>query len=131
MHLSNRHLVKDGLGWGIALWFIGYVLGIILFALVPASVIGWIISPIGIVLTVWVLSKKIESRLFRDYLMLAIIWTGIALVGDYLFLVQLFKPQDGYYKLDVYVYYFFTFVLPLVVGWRKAAASQEQQGKSA
>jgi hypothetical protein len=32
----------------------------------------------------------------------------------------MFKPADGYYKLDVYLYYILTFALPLIVGWRKS-----------
>jgi len=36
-----------------------------------------------------------------------------------LFIVKAFKPADGYYKLDVYLYYALTFALPLIVGWRK------------
>jgi hypothetical protein len=43
----NRQFLKDALAWGIARWLIGYALGMILFALVPANLIGWIILPIG------------------------------------------------------------------------------------
>lgn len=42
-----------------------------------------------------------------------------AVVCDYFFLVKLFKPADGYYKLDVYMYYFLTLTFPLIIGWRK------------
>ncbi len=41
------------------------------------------------------------------------------IIFDYFFLVKMFKPADGYYKLDVYLYYVLTFILPLVVGWGK------------
>lgn len=116
----SKQLLKDCLGWGIFLWFIGYVLGIILFMTVPADAIGWIISPIGIILTLWVLFKKIKSKSLNHYIRLALIWTLIAIVFDYFFLVQLLKPVDGYYKLDVYIYYLLTFILPLFAGWRKS-----------
>ncbi len=116
----NKQLLKDGFGWGLLLWFVGYVLGIILFMMVPIGLIGWIISPIGIALTLWILNKKIKSSSFQHYITIAVIWALIAIVFDYIFLVQLFKPEDGYYKLDVYFYYLFTFSLPLLVGWRKA-----------
>jgi len=114
----NKLLLTDILGWGFLLWLIGYVLGIILFMIVPQSLLGWIIMPVGIVLTLWVLLKKIRTGSLRYYLLLAIIWTLIAIVFDYFFLVKAFKPADGYYKLDVYLYYVLTFVLPLIVGWR-------------
>lgn len=115
-----RELLKDALGWGIALWFIGYLLGVILFFALPPSLIGWVIMPIGALITFWVLSTKVKSEALRYYSLLAIVWTVIAVAFDYLFIVKLLKPEDGYYKLDVYLYYALTFALPLVVGWWKA-----------
>lgn len=108
----------DTVGWGFILWLIGYVLGIVLFVFVPSALLGWVIMPIGIVITLWVLLKKIKSRSLRYYLLLGVIWTLIAIFFDYIFLVKLFKPSDGYYKLDVYLYYILTFLLPLAVGRR-------------
>lgn len=116
----NKKFLKNALGWGIGLWLIGYILGIILFPFVSSNVIGWIIMPIGIIITFWVLFKKIKGDSFNYYLYLAIAWVLIAVIFDYLFLVKAFKPTDGYYKLDVYLYYILTFVLPLFAGWRRA-----------
>ncbi len=116
----NKQLIKDGFIWGIILWLIGYVLGIILFMLVPPTLIGWFITPIGIIITLWVLFKKIKNQSLQYYLIIAIIWTLIAIVFDYFFLVLLFKPAENYYKLDVYFYYLTTFALPLIVGWYKS-----------
>ena len=116
-----KQFFKDALGWGFILWLIGYGLGIMLFAIVPLNMIGWIITPIGTALTLWVLFKKVKGESFQYYLLLAIIWMLIAIVFDYFFLVKAFKPADGYYKLDVYLYYALTFILPLVVGWRYKA----------
>jgi hypothetical protein len=122
--LMNRQALKDSLGWGLVLWFIGYVLGILLFPVVQTSVIGWVIMPIGTVITLWVLLKKVQSESFQDYVVLSVVWTLIAVVCDYLLLVKLFEPSDGYYKLDVYAYYSLTFLLPLIVGWRKQTRGQ-------
>jgi hypothetical protein len=115
----NKSYIKDALGWGFLLWLVGYILGIVLFSFVPVSLVGWIIMPIGILITLWVLHRKIINSEFQYYLKLAIIWTLIAIIFDYFFLVKLFKPADGYYKLDVYLYYVLTFILPLIVAWRK------------
>jgi len=115
----SKQLLKDTIGWGFLLWLIGYVLGIVLFVIVPPSMIGWIIMPIGTVITLWVLLKKVKGNNFQHYLLLSVVWTLIAIIFDYFFLVRVFKPDDGYYKLDVYLYYFLTFVLPLIVGLRK------------
>ena len=120
----NKKLLVDTLGWGVGLWFIGYVLGIIAFMAVPASLIGWVVSPIGILITLWVLLKKVSGPDLKYYLKVAIVWTLVAVVFDYLFLVLLFKPAGGYYKLDVYFYYFTTFALPLIVGYFKTQKSQ-------
>lgn len=76
--------------------------------------------PIGILITLWILLKKIKAVSLSYYLKLAFIWTLIAIIFDYLFLVKVFNPADGYYKLDIYLYYVLTFIIPLIVGWRKA-----------
>ncbi len=110
---------KDAFGWGFIIWLIGYVLGILFFMFIPAPLLGWFIMPIGIVLTLWVLYKKIKENLFHYYLLLAIVWTSLAAILDYFFLVKMLNPADGYYKLDVYIYYALMFMLPIIVGWRK------------
>lgn len=115
----SKGFYKNALGWGILLWLIGYVLGIILFFIVPPNLIGWIIMPIGIIIALWILLKKINFPAFRDYFWLALVWTAIAVIFDYVFLVMLLKPAGGYYKPDVYLYYAITFALPLIVGYRK------------
>lgn len=120
-HAMMKHFLKDACGWGLALWGFGYVLGIVFFAIVPHSIIGWIIMPIGILVTLWVLVKKVKAGSFQYYLYLAIVWTLIAIIFDYFFLVKVFKPADGYYKVDVYLYYGITFFLPLLVGWKKVS----------
>jgi hypothetical protein len=115
----TKQFYKDALGWGFVLWFIGYLLGIILFFVVPISMIGYIIMPIGIIITLWVLLKKVKGDSLQYYLFLGIIWTLIAIVFDYFFLVKMLNPEDGYYKLDVYLYYGLTFILPILVGLKK------------
>jgi len=115
----SKQLVRDAFGWGFVLWLIGYVLGILLFAIVPTNLIGWVIMPIGIAVALWILLKKVKGDSFGYYAVVGIVWLLIAVLLDYFLLVRLFKPADGYYKLDVYIYYAVTLLLPLVVGWRK------------
>ena len=115
----NKQLIRDALGWGIALWVIGYALGFAFFFVLPPLLIGWAILPIGVIITFWVLLKKVRSEAFRYYIALAVTWTVIAMAFDYLFLVRLLNPVDGYYKPDVYLYYLLTFLMPLIAGWWK------------
>lgn len=115
----NKTFFIDGLGWGFSLWLIGYILGFVFFTFIPPAMLGWVIMPIGVIITLWVLWKKVTSGSFANDVLVSIAWTVIAIACDYLFLVKLLKPADGYYKLDVYIYYGLTFVLPLVVGWYK------------
>ena len=115
----NKQIVKDSLGWGFALWLIGYVLGIALFAFVPVNLIGWVIMPIATVITLWVAFKKVQGDTFRYYCLVALVWLLIAVLGDYLFIVKALNPKDGYYKPDVYFYYALTLAIPLLAGWRK------------
>ncbi len=120
-------IIVDTLGWGIVLWLIGYLLGIVLFFFVPASILGWVIMPIGITITLWVLLKKITSSSIKYYLLLGVAWATIAVVCDYFLLVKLLNPVDGYYKLDVYIYYFTTLFLPIIVGWMKILRKENFQ----
>ncbi|HEY9245513.1 MAG TPA: hypothetical protein VIO11_01575 [Candidatus Methanoperedens sp.] len=117
--MMNRQYLKDSLGWGFILWLIGYVLGIILFFILPPTLIGWVIMPVGLIITFAVLLKKVKGETLAYYFFLSIVWTMIAVVFDYLFIVKAFSPEDGYYKLDVYLYYILTFASPLIVGlWK-------------
>jgi hypothetical protein len=113
--LSSETL-KDTLLWGTLLWLLGYLVSVALFAIVPVSMIGWIILPIGVVATLLILFFRVRSRSLSHYVVIAVAWTLIAIVLDFLLIVKLFKPEDGYYKFDVYLYYLLTFTLPLVVG---------------
>lgn len=115
----TKQFYKDAFGWGFLLWLIGYVLGIVLFKAVPQNLLGWVIMPISIIIMLWVLFKKVKAGSFQYYALLAVVWVLIAVVFDYFFLVEMFNLADGYYKLDVYLYYALTILLPLVVGWRK------------
>lgn len=117
--MINKQLLKDSLGWGIILWLIGYSLGFIFFFILPVSMIGWAVMPIGLIITFWVLFKKVEADSCRYYIILAIVWSVIAVTFDYLFIVKLLNPADGYYKADVYLYYALTFISPLIAGWWK------------
>lgn len=117
--LMNQKFLFDSFGWGLALWLIGYVLGIILFFLVPPADIGWIITPFATLFTLWVAFRKIGGDNLPYSLGVAVIWLAIAVLGDYLGIVKALAPPDGYYKLDVYLYYALTFVIPILAGWVK------------
>lgn len=113
-----KQLLLDTLAWGFTLWLIGYILGFILFFIVPPTMIGWVIAPIGTAITLFVLFKKIKNSELKYYLFLASVWTLMAILLDYLFIVKLLNPV-GYYKPAVYFYYSLTFALPLFVGCKK------------
>jgi hypothetical protein len=118
--MGSRFL-KDAVGWGLVLWLIGYGLGIALFTVVPAATIGWIILPVGTAIALWVLVRKVQAGSLAYYAAVGLTWAVIAVVCDYVFLVQAFKPADGYYKPDVYLYYALTLLLPLTIGWWRNA----------
>ncbi|PIZ99439.1 MAG: hypothetical protein COX77_01475 [Candidatus Komeilibacteria bacterium CG_4_10_14_0_2_um_filter_37_10] len=118
METNKRKIFLNTIFWGFILWLFGYVLGLIFFAFVPPELIGWFILPLGIIATLWVLFKKIQRQSFSCYIGLGIFWAVMAIVLDYIFIIKLFQSTD-YYKLDVYLYYVLTFLLPVIVGWYK------------
>ncbi len=111
----NQFMLRNVLGWGFALWIIGYLLGFVFYAFVPPGQIGWYVMPLGVAFTLYVLKKWIALTTLRDALVLGMGWSIIAIVCDYIGIVMLLNPTDGYYKLDVYLYYLFTLVLPIAV----------------
>lgn len=115
---TNLQTFINTILWGITLWLFGYILSFIFFAFIPKHLLGWAIMPFGIVAILWVLIRKIARKVFTCYIGLAIFWTIIAVIFDYLFIVKLLSSPD-YYKFDVYLYYLLTFLLPIVVGWIK------------
>jgi hypothetical protein len=118
MARDNIKVLKNTLFWGFVLWLFGYILGIIFYSFAPKELIGYYILPFGLALMLWALLKKIEREELLCYFGLGLIWTVMAVLLDYLFIIKLFNSTD-YYKLDVYVYYALTFIIPLLVGWYK------------
>jgi len=76
--------------------------------------------PIGITITLFCLTKYVKTDSLKGFVQIGLIWAIIAIVCDYLFLVKLLKPEDGYYKLDVYLYYALTLIIPVVFGLVKS-----------
>ena len=114
--MEKLQILKSNLAWGFILWLIGWVLGVVLFMTPLKPIMAWVISPIGIIITLWVLFKKINREKYMCYFGVAVIWTVMAIVLDCLFNVLLFNIGASYYKLDIYIYYALTFILPLIVG---------------
>lgn len=85
--MRNTRLCIDALGWGVALWLVGYLLGIVLFFVLPTAMIGWFIMPFGILIILWVLLTRTKPETVRYYAILGVVWTVIAAVFDYLFIV--------------------------------------------
>ena len=116
----NGRLVKDGLGWGFALWLIGYALGMLLFAFVPTSLLGWIITPIGTALALWVAFRKVQGDTLSHYVLVALVWVTIAVIGDYLFIVKALQSRrTGSYKPRRLPVYTLTVVIPLLAEGRR------------
>jgi hypothetical protein len=109
--------LKDLLGVGTIIWLIGYLTSIVLFFSPFAGIMGWIITPVftpvTVVVTWWWFRLRSLSLLY--YITVGVVWTVIAVVFDYLFIVQLFQAE--YYGPDVFLYYALTFLIPVAVGW--------------
>lgn len=115
----KKKLAKDALGWGVGLWAFGYALGFAFYPFLSPDILGWAILPFGLLATLWVLLKFIEPRTFGHYFLIAVVWTALAALLDYFFVVKLLLPKDGYYKPDVYFYYALIFLVPVLYGlWR-------------
>jgi hypothetical protein len=85
---------------------------------VSQKLVGWIIMPVGTLFLYWVVTKKLEAKVLSNYLYAGAIWTLIAVVLDYLFIVKMFN-SNAYYKIDVYAYYLITLIFPISIGYFK------------
>ncbi|MEP6827608.1 MAG: hypothetical protein ABJA10_06000 [Aestuariivirga sp.] len=117
----DRKFITQVFIWGFALWLFGYALGFLFYPFLATDLLGKAIMPFGILATIWVLRNKVNGGTLLQYATMGLIWTVLAVVLDYAFLVKLLHPADGYYKLDVYIYYALTFLLPCAVGfWKRS-----------
>ena len=114
--MTARQFARDALGWGAALWLFGYLLSIVLFAFLPPAVLGWVIMPFGFGAAVLVLARHVRGPSLGYYIALGMSWTLLAIALDYPLIVRLLHPADGYYKLDVFLYYALTLLLPMAFG---------------
>ena len=110
--------ITDTLGLGTLLWLIGYLSSLVLFFTPYAGIMGWILiaifTPVTIAVAWWWFGRKGFHSLYY-YIGVGAAWTLIAVVFDYLFIVQLF--QATYYEPDVFVSYAVTFLIPVFVGF--------------
>ncbi len=117
LSVQRKEQLLDTLGLGFFFWFLGYIASIILYFIVPSTMIGWILfvlfTPVFIAVTLVRFRKR--SLPFRYFVMVSVIWTGIAIVLDFLFIVKLFNPEN-YYHLSVLLYYLETFLVPVATG---------------
>ena len=72
-----------------------------------------VVCRLAAALTCLVLWKWVRVDSIRDSLLLGVAWSAVAIACDYVFLVKLLNPPDGYYKFDVYLYYLLMFALPV------------------
>jgi hypothetical protein len=124
-----KEWIKDTIGLGIMLWLIGYLVSVVLFFSPFAGIMGWIISavftPVTIAITWWWFRAR--NLPLTYYAGVGMAWTVIAVVFDYLFIVQLF--QATYYGPDVFLYYALTFLIPVCVGYYLVRIPREPLAK--
>lgn len=108
--------IKDTVGLGTGFWLLGYVVSLVLFFSPYAAIMGWIITPVFTPVTLTITWWWFRKRDLQPgyYIRVGLVWTLIAIVLDYLFIVQLF--QASYYGIDVFFYYALTFLIPVGVG---------------
>jgi hypothetical protein len=117
MSKMTKTMLVDVPALGSFVWLVGYLAGIVLYFFLSPDILGWVLfvifTPIVVLLCYRRFGKRNESISY--YAFVAAAWLIIAVVFDYLFLVRLLNPPI-YYKLDVYVYYASTFLIPFLVG---------------
>jgi hypothetical protein len=108
--------IKNTVGLGTVFWLFGYLTSLLLFFSPFSGIMGGILTavftPFTVAITWWWFRAR--NLALTYYAGVGIMWTVIAVVLDYLFIVRLF--QATYYGPDVFVYYTLTFLVPVGVG---------------
>ena len=118
-------ILKDTAGIGILLWLLGYLASLLLFVSPLSGVMGWILiavfTPVSILIVWrWFAGRDLPLAYYAGA---GVVWTAIAVVFDYLFIVLLFSAT--YYGPDVFVYYAITFLVPVGIGlWKRQVAGK-------
>jgi len=112
-----QQVLKDTAGLGTLLWLIGYLASLVLYFSPVSYALGWVLLVIFTPFTIWVTwwwfwERTLPLSYFGG---VAVSWTVIAIVLDYLFIVLLFH-SPGYYMPDVFVYYAVMFLIPMGIG---------------
>lgn len=119
--MANRERIFDTLGLGSVLWLAGYLASFLLFFYVPHDLVGWILyavfTPVTIYVAYWRFHKRALSRGY--FLIVAAVWTMLAIALDYVFIVMLLNSQN-YYQQDVLLYYLTIFLIPIGTGLKYA-----------
>ncbi len=125
--------LKDTAGLGTIFWLTGYLASIVLYFSSLSSMLGWVIlvmfTPFTILVTWWWFrGRDLSLQYFAG---VGVVWTVIAVILDYLFIVLLFQSPQ-YYAPDVFIYYALMFCLPVMVGMflnrEKSAGIDRQPG---
>jgi hypothetical protein len=104
---------------GLALWILGFALGMMLFPFVDPKYIGVPILAILFPATLSILYWRFRdgSTTVSSASLIGLTWLFIAAAFDYVFLVLAFDVQ-GYYDPDLFVYYaLLTLLSPPGVAW--------------
>ena len=119
MDKPKKTKLTDALGLGIGFWLIGYIASIILYFFIPNGILGWVLFVIFTPICLYVSYLRFRKRKedMQYYLMIAAVWLIIAIIFDYIFIVNAFHT-NSYYKLDVLVYYATTFIIPVLIGYK-------------
>ena len=114
--MFKKELLFD-IAAGFLLWVVGFALGMLLFTLIPASILGWyllvIIVPLTIIISLYRFKERNES--IKYFLFVASVWLLIPIILDFIIIVLTFNVQN-FYDIDLLIYYALTFIIPLSLG---------------
>src|SRR3989338_11132512 len=101
-----KKILKIGFGWGLFIWGIAFIIGMVAFIYVPPENIGLVILPFVLPLMAFVSYKKLKDEEGPPWLypVIGIIWLTLSFILDYVILVQGFKAEN-FYDTDILIYY--------------------------
>lgn len=113
----KKYALVDTLVYGLVIWLVGFVLGMVLFPFVEISVMGWILMPVTLIVALFLsmrIRRKRSAAAVSTFIGVGLSWVALSLILDYAILVKGYSAEN-FYDVDIIIYYIGVLLIPIIV----------------
>lgn len=112
----KKYALVDTLIYGLVIWLVGFVLGMVLFPFVEISVMGWILMPVTLIVALLLslrIRRKRSAGAVSYFIGVGLSWVALSLILDYAILVKGYDAEN-FYDVDIIIYYVGVLLIPIL-----------------